>query len=123
VYEEPVDPDRYQQHIDEFVTKIPATFRHGKIIATPVGEERFHHYAEFEFDDMESFQQVANSPEFAATGRTPPRWDPLGPGGRDRGVTEPERPTRAPPTSSVSDRSCTRRRRRGRRSRSTAPTS
>jgi len=67
LYEGNVDPDRYQQHIDEFVTKIPATFRHGKVIATPVGEERFHHYAEFEFDDMESFQQVAGSPEFAAT--------------------------------------------------------
>ena len=45
------------------------TFRHGKIVATPVGEARFHHYAEFEFPDMESFQQVANSPEFAATGK------------------------------------------------------
>ena len=69
LYEGDVDPDRYQQHIDEFVTKIPATFRHGRIVATPVGEERFHHYAEFEYPDMESFQQVAASPEFAATGK------------------------------------------------------
>jgi len=37
-------------------------------VATPVGEERFHHYAEFEFPDMASFQEVARSPEFAATG-------------------------------------------------------
>jgi hypothetical protein len=68
LYEGNVDPERYQQHIDEYVAKIPATFRHGKIVATPIGEERFHHYAEFEFPDMESFRQVAGSPEFAATG-------------------------------------------------------
>lgn len=69
LYEGDVDPDRYQQHIDEFVTKIPATFRHGRIVATPVGEERFHHYAEFEFPDMDAFRQVASSPEFEATGK------------------------------------------------------
>jgi hypothetical protein len=69
LYEGNVDPDRYQQHIDEFVSKIPATFRQGKIVATPVGEERFHHYAEFEFPDLESFQRVASSPEFADTGK------------------------------------------------------
>ena len=69
LYEGDVDPERYRQHLDEFVSQIPATFRHGKIVATPVGEARFHHYAEFEFPDMESFQQVAASPEFAATGK------------------------------------------------------
>jgi hypothetical protein len=69
LYEGDVDPERYQQHLDEFVSQIPATFRHGKIVATPIGEARFHHYAEFEFPDMESFQEVANSPEFAATGK------------------------------------------------------
>jgi len=69
LYEGDVDEERYQQHLDEFVSKVPGTFRHGKIVATPVGEERFHHYAEFEFPDMESFQQVASSPEFAATGK------------------------------------------------------
>jgi hypothetical protein len=69
LYEGDVDEERYQQHLEEFVSKGPGTFRHGKIVATPVGEERFHHYAEFEFPDMESFQQVASSPEFAATGK------------------------------------------------------
>ena len=69
LYEGDVDEERYQQHLDEFVSKVPGTFRHGKIVATPVGEQRFHHYAEFEFPDMESFQQVASSPEFAATGK------------------------------------------------------
>ena len=70
LYEGDVDPERYQQHIDEFVSQIPATFRHGKIVRHSAGDgARFHHYAEFEFPDMESFQQVANSPEFAATGQ------------------------------------------------------
>jgi len=69
LYEGDVDEERYQQHLDEFVSKVPGTFRHGKIVATPVGEQRFHHYAEFEYPDMESFQQVASSPEFAATGK------------------------------------------------------
>ena len=32
-------------------------------------EQRFHHYAEFEFPDMTSFGEVARSPEFAATGK------------------------------------------------------
>ena len=54
LYEGDVDPERYQQHIDEFVSPIPATFRHGKVVrAPPVGEQRFHHYAEFEFPDMD----------------------------------------------------------------------
>jgi hypothetical protein len=69
LYEGEVDQERYQQHIEEFVTPIPATFRHGKVVATPIGEERFHYYAEFEFPDMESFQQVAQSTEFAAAGK------------------------------------------------------
>ena len=69
LYEGDVDPERYQQHIDEFVRPIPATFRHGKIVATPIGEARFHYYAEFECPDMAAFQQVANSPEFAAAGK------------------------------------------------------
>jgi hypothetical protein len=69
LYEGAVDPERYQQHIEEFVRPIPATFRHGKIVATPVGEAQFGHYAEFEFSDMETFQKVAQSPEFAASGK------------------------------------------------------
>ena len=64
LYEGDVDPERYQQHLDEFVSQIPATFRHGKIVATPIGEERFHHYAEFEFPDMEAIHAFWNSPDY-----------------------------------------------------------
>ena len=69
LYEGDVDPERYQRHIDEFVRPIPATFRHGKVFGTAFGEQRFRYYAEFEFPDMASFQEVARSPEFAAAGK------------------------------------------------------
>ena len=70
LYEGEIDPERYQQHIDEFVRPISATFRHGKVFAAAPGmEQRFHHYAEFEFPDMDAFRQVASSPEFEATGK------------------------------------------------------
>ena len=52
LYEGDVDPERYQRHIEEFVRPIPATFRHGKVFAA-----------------APSFQEVAGSPEFAASGK------------------------------------------------------
>jgi hypothetical protein len=70
LYEGDVDPERYQLHLEEFTYPIPATFRHGKIFAAPPGmEQRYRYYAEFEWPDMATFQQVAGSPEFAAAGK------------------------------------------------------
>ena len=70
LYEGDVDPERYQQHIDEYCTPIPYTFRHGKIFGSPPGmEQHYRHYAEFELPDMEAFQQFAASPELAAAGK------------------------------------------------------
>jgi hypothetical protein len=70
LYEGDVDPERYQRHIDEFVRPIPGTFRHGRVFAAPPGmEQRYRYYAEFEWPDMATFQQVAGSPEFAASGK------------------------------------------------------
>ena len=37
LYEGEIDPERYQQHIDEFVRPISATFRHGKVFAAAPG--------------------------------------------------------------------------------------
>jgi hypothetical protein len=69
LFEGEPDPDRYQQHVDEFGSKVPCSaFRHGKIFGSPFGEPKFKHYAEFEWDDMESFKKGANSEEFAASG-------------------------------------------------------
>ena len=70
LYEGNVDPERYQRHLEEFTYPIPATFRHGKIFAAPPGmEQRYRYYAEFEWPDLATFQQVAGSPEFAAAGK------------------------------------------------------
>jgi len=70
LFEGEPDPERYQQHIDEFGSKVPCSaLRHGKIFGSPFGEPKFRHYAEFEWDDMESFKAAVNGPEFAASGK------------------------------------------------------
>jgi hypothetical protein len=69
-YESEPDPARYQQHVDEYASKVDCTaFRHGKVFGSPFGEPTSRYYAEFEWDDMESFKAAANGPEFAASGK------------------------------------------------------
>lgn len=69
-YETEPDSERYQQHIDEFASKVSCTaFRHGKVFASPFGEPEYRYYAEFEWDDMDAFKEGANSREFAASGK------------------------------------------------------
>ena len=69
VFEGEPESERYQQHVDEFASKVPCkAFRQGRIFGSPFGEPAFRHYAEFEWDDMESFKAAANGPEFAAAG-------------------------------------------------------
>lgn len=69
-YESEPDPERYAQHIAEFVTPIErSAFRHGKVFGSPFGEPAFRYYAEIEWDDMESFQAAVKSEAFAASGR------------------------------------------------------
>jgi hypothetical protein len=69
-YESEPDPARYQQHLDEFTAPVEcAAFRHGKVFGSPFGEPSFRYYAEFEWDDMESFKAAANSEAFAAAGK------------------------------------------------------
>jgi hypothetical protein len=69
-YESEPDPDRYQRHVDDFASKVECSaFRHGKVFGSPFGEPSVRYYAEFEWDDMESFKVAANSPEFAASGK------------------------------------------------------
>jgi hypothetical protein len=64
------DPDRYRKHIDDFASKVPrATFRHGGVFGTAMGEPRFTYYAEFEWPDMESFKEATRSDAFAASGK------------------------------------------------------
>jgi hypothetical protein len=67
-YMEAPDEARYEQHA-ELCRKVPGlTFRHGKVLRTLHGEPALHHYAEFEFPDLEAFKAVAGTDEFRATG-------------------------------------------------------
>jgi hypothetical protein len=64
------DADRYEQHVRDFVDKVPgATFRHGGILGAAVGEPKYKYYAEFEWPDMDSFKAGTRSEEFAASGK------------------------------------------------------
>ena len=69
-YEAEPDAQRYANHIEEFVTKVDCrAFRHGRIFGSPFGEPSARYYAEFEWEDMESFKAAANSEAFAASGK------------------------------------------------------
>jgi hypothetical protein len=69
VYEAEPDAERYEQHL-ELCHKVPgATFRHGPVFGVPMGEQKFHYYAEFEFPDMDAFNSAAGSDEFMATAK------------------------------------------------------
>jgi hypothetical protein len=68
-YESEPDPGRYRQHVDEFASKVSCSaFRHGKVFGSPFGEPTYRYYAEFEWDDMDSFKEAAKSEAFVASG-------------------------------------------------------
>ena len=70
LYEREVDPDRYQRHVDEFVSKVDCqAFRHGKAFGSPFDKPAFAYYAEFEWADMDAFKATAGSEAFAASGK------------------------------------------------------
>lgn len=69
-YESEPDPDRYQQHLDEYVPPVECSaFRHGKVIGSPFGEPTFKYYAEFEWEDKDAFKAAVSSEAFAASGK------------------------------------------------------
>jgi hypothetical protein len=70
LYEREVDPDRYRQHLEEFVSKVECqAFRHGKAFGSPFDQPAFAYYAEFEWADMDAFKATAGSEAFAASGK------------------------------------------------------
>ena len=70
LYESEPDPERYQQHLDEFTRPVEcAAFRHGKVFGSPFGEPAYRYYAEFEWDDMDAFKAATSSEAFATSGR------------------------------------------------------
>ena len=69
-YESEPDPERYAQHVEEYVTKVDCSaFRHGRIFGSPFGEPSARYYAEFEWPDMDAFKAAANSEPFAASAK------------------------------------------------------
>jgi hypothetical protein len=70
LYEQEPDAERYQKHIDEHVTNVPgATFSHGKIFGAPIGDGRYHYFAEFAWPDRESFEEGTSSEAFAGSAK------------------------------------------------------
>jgi hypothetical protein len=69
VYEAEPDRERFEQHAQLCRKVEGGTFRHGNVFGAPVGEPKFHYYAEWEFPDMESFSAAARTPEFRETGK------------------------------------------------------
>ena len=63
------DPQAYAAHVELCRRVAGATFRHGPIFGSPMGDPRYRYYAEFEFPDRDSFKAAARSEEFAATGK------------------------------------------------------
>ncbi len=67
VYEAAPDPERYAEHLELCHQVDGATFRHGPVLGSPLGEPKFAYYAEFDFPDMDAFKAASRSPEFGAT--------------------------------------------------------
>ncbi len=69
-YESEPDAERYEQHVTEFTLPVECSaFRHGKVFGSPFGEPTCRYYAEFEWDDMDSFKTAVSSEAFAAAGK------------------------------------------------------
>jgi hypothetical protein len=69
-FEREPDAERYARHVADYASKVPrATFRHGKVFASPFGDPAYAYYAEFEFEDMDAFKEGSRSDEFNATGQ------------------------------------------------------
>jgi len=70
LYEQEPDPERYEQHLDDFARPVPgATVRHGKVFGAPIGDKRYVHYTEFEWPDRASFDEGTSSEIFGASAR------------------------------------------------------
>jgi hypothetical protein len=69
-YESEPDPERYRQHVEEYVGPIECSaFRHGKVFGSPLGEPTYKYYAELEWDDMDAFKSAVSSEAFAESGK------------------------------------------------------
>jgi hypothetical protein len=69
LYDGEPDAQRYAEHAELCRRVEGATFRHGRVFASPMGEPAHRYYAEFEFPDREAFDAALRSEEFRATGK------------------------------------------------------
>jgi hypothetical protein len=68
-YDQVPDADAYAEHA-ELCRQVPSsTFRHGKVLGSPMGEPAHAYYAEWEFADEDAFKTATRSEEFMATGK------------------------------------------------------
>ena len=69
LYGEAPDSHDYEAHA-ELCRLVPgATFRHGPVFGSPMGEPAHRYYAEWEWPDLDGFKSAARSEEFMATGK------------------------------------------------------
>ena len=68
-YEEQPDAGAYAAHVEVCHAVPGGTFRHGKVLGSPMGEPKHAYYAEWEFPDKESFDAAVRSDEFMASGK------------------------------------------------------
>lgn len=68
-YTEQPDPERWAQHADVCLRAGASAFRHGRILRTMYGEPGLAYYAEFEFPDLDSFEEAVATEAFAAAGK------------------------------------------------------
>jgi hypothetical protein len=69
LYDEAPDPARYAEHVELCLKVSGATFTHGPVFGSPMGDPKHQYYASFDFADMDAFKAGAGSPEFAACGK------------------------------------------------------
>ena len=69
LYENEPDPQEYAAHAEMCRCVPGGSFRHGKVMGSPMGEAPHAYYAEWEFRDKEAFDAAVRSEEFMATGK------------------------------------------------------
>ena len=69
LYENEPDPQEYAAHAEMCRCVPGGSFRHGKVMGSPMGEAPHAYYAEWEFRDKEAFDAAVQSEEFMATGK------------------------------------------------------
>ena len=69
-FEREPEAERYQRHVDEFVSKVPCTaFRHGRAIGSPVRRAAVRVLRGVRVGRRDAFKAATQTEEFAVTGK------------------------------------------------------